>query len=131
MRRRPPGHDGKRGGGRMKIDLTLPEPPSSNRYYRTFHNRVVRSAEANKYRADVWAIVRREKLELAFPEATIRVEMRWYRSRKSGDLDNRAKVALDALNGLIWTDDKQIVELHLYRYEAPREGRLEMTVEAI
>lgn len=115
----------------MKIDLTLPEPPSSNRYYRTFHNRVVRSAEANKYRADVWAIVRREKLELAFPEATIRVEMRWYRSRKSGDLDNRAKVALDALNGLIWTDDKQIVELHLYRYEAPREGRLEMTVEAI
>jgi Holliday junction resolvase RusA-like endonuclease len=32
-----------------------------------------------------------------------------------GDLDNLAKAILDAGNGLAWEDDRQIVELHLYR----------------
>ena len=32
-----------------------------------------------------------------------------------GDLDNLAKVILDAGNGIAWDDDRQVVELHLYR----------------
>jgi Holliday junction resolvase RusA-like endonuclease len=46
-------------------------------------------------------------------------------------LDNRAKVALDALNGLLWADDQQIVELHLFRHDRPRDGALLLTVEAL
>lgn len=32
-----------------------------------------------------------------------------------GDLDNLAKVILDAGNGIVWADDRQVVELHVYR----------------
>jgi crossover junction endodeoxyribonuclease RusA len=32
-----------------------------------------------------------------------------------GDLDNYAKTVLDALNGVAWVDDKQIVSLYLIK----------------
>jgi Holliday junction resolvase RusA-like endonuclease len=32
------------------------------------------------------------------------------------DLDNYAKLTLDALNGIIWTDDSQITELRLGKF---------------
>lgn len=44
---------------------------------------------------------------------------------KKPDLDNTAKLILDSFNQLIWHDDAQVVELHLYKYydwthEGPR-----------
>ena len=35
--------------------------------------------------------------------------------RGRADLDNLAKGALDALNGIVYQDDRQVVELHVYR----------------
>jgi len=35
---------------------------------------------------------------------------------KTPDLDNVAKSVLDALNGCCFNDDRQVVELHVYRY---------------
>ena len=32
------------------------------------------------------------------------------------DVDNIAKAVLDALNGVIWVDDKQVVELTVKKY---------------
>ena len=34
----------------------------------------------------------------------------------NGDVDNFAKAALDALNGIAWDDDDQIVELTVFKY---------------
>ena len=34
--------------------------------------------------------------------------------QRQGDADNYAKSVLDALNGLAWADDRQVVELHVY-----------------
>ena len=39
---------------------------------------------------------------------------------KNKDLDNIAKTILDALNGLAYEDDKQIVELHTEKYYTPQ-----------
>lgn len=36
------------------------------------------------------------------------------RTFKRGDIDNLAKLTLDALNGLAYEDDRQVVELHLH-----------------
>ena len=36
------------------------------------------------------------------------------RPQHQGDIDNYAKSALDALNGLAWKDDREIVQLHVY-----------------
>lgn len=88
---------------------------------------MVRSAEARAYIAAVKAVA----IDAGwYANGPVAVTLHWHRSRKSGDLDNRAKVALDALNGMLWADDKQIVELHLFRHEAPRNGKLDLIVES-
>jgi Holliday junction resolvase RusA-like endonuclease len=36
------------------------------------------------------------------------------------DCDNYAKAVLDALNGIVWLDDSQIVALHVYKFYAEK-----------
>ena len=38
------------------------------------------------------------------------------------DIDNVAKIVLDALNGVAWTDDKCVVDLHVAKYYAAAPG---------
>lgn len=117
----------------MRISLTLPEPPSANRYWRVARGRPYLSAEARAYKLEVRALALRGGVRgVPFPKGqAVAVTLLWYRSRRAGDLDNRAKVALDALNGILWADDQQIVELHLFRHDRPRDGALLLTVEAL
>lgn len=115
------------------LRLTLPEPPSSNRYWRHARGRTYLSSEATTYRrtvAEAYAGSDRGTA-VAFPEQAIAVSLTWYRGRRSGDLDNRIKQVLDSLQGIAYTNDAQIVELHAYRQDAPRHGRLEVTVYAL
>ena len=44
------------------------------------------------------------------------------------DLDNAAK-CLDGANGVVWHDDVQIVEWHVYRHVDRKNPRLEVMVE--
>lgn len=39
-------------------------------------------------------------------------------SRKYGDADNHAKAILDALNGIIFEDDSQVVELQVVKHQS-------------
>lgn len=116
---------------KTRLTFVLPEPPSANRYWRVANGRPYLSAEAKGYKQHVAAIAHYEtRGQVAFPSGkTIAVTLTWYRSARRGDLDNRAKVALDALNGIVWDDDAQIVELHLYRKDRPKDGALHLTVE--
>lgn len=43
------------------------------------------------------------------------------------DIDNYAKAVFDALNGIIWEDDSQIVECRLYKYYA-NKPRIEVEI---
>lgn len=52
-----------------------------------------------------------------------------YRARKTGDLDNFQKLLLDALNGIAYNDDRQIVELHAYRCDDKDDPRVEVIIE--
>ena len=47
---------------------------------------------------------------------------------KKPDIDNIAKIVLDALNGVAYKDDKQVVELHCYKRYAV-EPRLMVNVD--
>ena len=46
-------------------------------------------------------------------------DVKYVACMKNKDLDNIAKTILDALNGLAYEDDKQIVELHIEKYYTP------------
>ena len=109
------------------LELTLPYPPSANRYWRHFQGRTVVSQEAKDYRDEVaWLMLAKGAQPYAGP---IRVTLRVYRPRKARDLDNCLKVTLDAMQGGAYLSDAQIVELHALRYEDKHRPRIEVKIE--
>ncbi|THF64336.1 RusA family crossover junction endodeoxyribonuclease [Pseudothauera rhizosphaerae] len=114
--------------------IILPYPISANRYWRVFGGRVVRSAEAVQYRKDagfLFALSRRRPLA-----GPVSVHLALHpRENKDGtasrsrlDLDNCIKVALDALNGVAYLDDKQVVRLSAVIAEPIQRGGLGVIV---
>jgi crossover junction endodeoxyribonuclease RusA len=106
--------------------LTLPWPPALNHYYRYVGPRVLISRTGRDYK---------ERAALAAAVAGVRplagplaVDLYLYRPRKAGDVDAYAKCLLDAMQGHLWGDDKQIVELHLYRRDDKVNPRVEVRV---
>jgi crossover junction endodeoxyribonuclease RusA len=60
----------------------------------------------------------------------VAVLFRWYRVNKAGgDLDNRLKVILDALEGTAYDNDRQICKIDAERFEDPDRPRVEIAVE--
>lgn len=116
------------------MTFTLPEAPSSNRYWRHVGPKVLLSSQARAYRKHVATCVltaladRRITLVAAKAVGPIAVTVHWYRGRRAGDLDNRLKITLDALRGLLFEDDAQIAELHAVRHESRQNPRMEITV---
>lgn len=46
---------------------------------------------------------------------------------RPGDSDNLAKSILDGCNGVVWDDDRQVVELHVYRQRGkPQRAEVEV-----
>lgn len=114
------------------FELTLPYPPSSNRYWRNVQGRMVKSSEARDYETLVMASVI-EQLGY-MPEATslpISFTYKLYRPQKSGDLSNRIKILEDNLQGLLYLNDKQIIELHGFRYDDKHNPRVEVLIESL
>ncbi|WP_256345072.1 RusA family crossover junction endodeoxyribonuclease [Neisseria gonorrhoeae] len=102
------------GRGMRVIRLILPYPVSANRYWRIWRNRAVRSAEAAAYRETVRRIAQGAG---AMPsEGAVAVYVRLIpKANKDGganktviDLDNALKVALDALQGVAYHNDRQV-----------------------
>ena len=111
------------------IRLTLPTPPSANRYWRTYRNRVTVSNEAKTYKTAVGWIARTAIDEPL--QGDLSVTLRIYRKAKRGDLDNYSKVGLDALNGIAYLDDSQITELHAYRFDDKDNPRMEVEITPV
>ena len=65
---------------------------------------------------------------LEIERGPIAVDISVYRPQRRGDLDNVLKALLDSLNGVLWVDDDQVVELHAYRYDDPYNPRVELRI---
>lgn len=113
-------------GVSAKASIALPYPPAANRYWRSVAGRVLVSREAREYKhaAALMALA----AGVRPLDGEVAVSLHIYRPRKSGDLDGRIKVTLDALNGIAWRDDSQVAELHAYRHEDKTHPRAEVTV---
>lgn len=105
----------------------MPYPPSVNAYWRAVGGMVILSREGRAYKKTAgWRALEQRVRPLAGP---LCVSLWAYRPRRVGDLDNVAKAILDALKGVAWADDSQIVELHLYRGDDKARPRVEIEVK--
>lgn len=111
------------------MTIQLPYPPSANRYWRIFRNRAVLSAEATEYKrvAKVTAICCGVKAPSSDDLLSVVVVLHPKQKRDGTasktviDLDNSLKVALDSLQGTVYENDRQIVEIHA-AYGEPKDG---------
>jgi len=110
------------------MNVTLPYPPSINHYWRRVGNKTLISRQGRQYKHDAALSARAAGLTPLTGPVTVTLTV--YRPRRSGDLDNVQKPLLDALNGIAWNDDSQVVELHAYRKEDKLRPRAEVAIEA-
>ena len=108
--------------------LVLPYPPSLNRLYRVNNGRPILSREARAYRLAVQTLLSASGYKPASGPLALSVAA--YRPRKAGDADNLLKALLDSLNGLLWGDDGQLEEIHVYRYDDKARPRVELELWA-
>ena len=101
------------------ITLTLPWPPSVNKYWRTFQGRMIISAEGRSYRKAVadQVLIQRGAKHYA---GKLRVNIEVYRpDNRRRDLDNLLKAVLDGCTHAgVWEDDSNIVDLRIYWAES-------------
>lgn len=116
------------------VNLELPEPPSANRWWRMGrsgpnggHRHMHLSADARAYK-EVVALLTGSALRPIHgariwpvypPKVPLAISILWYRARRAGDLDKRIGVLLDALQGTVYANDAQLVEIHAARAEDP------------
>lgn len=82
--------------------------------------------EARAYRHQAGWEAKRQGVQVQ--NGPLAVSLNVYRPMRRGDLDNTAKVLFDALNGIAWVDDGQVVEMHLFRFDDKDRPRVEVTV---
>lgn len=105
---------------------TLPYPPSLNRYYGHWRNRVVLKKEGREYRDEV-----KRRCVTDPVDSPLILTARIFRPRKSGDIDNIFKCLLDSMQGVLYKNDSQIVELHAYRGDDKDNPRVEVSIECL
>lgn len=111
----------------------LPMPPSANRYWRTIVVKgraiVLVSEDAKNYKEAVSQLASR--LGMPLLKGHVSIVLQVCRAQKSGDLDNRIKVTLDALKGIAFEDDEQVVHIDARRFESPKDPYIVISVNAI
>lgn len=112
-----------------EVKLILPYPPSVNHLYANFRGRRIISAKGRKFKADIALLARRQGAVVL--SGDLSVTFRVFRPRKSGDLDNRLKISQDALKGICFADDKQIIEIHAFRFDDKTNPRIEIDLKEI
>lgn len=102
----------------MKITLTG-EPKSMGTIYK-YHCRFgfpsgYMSASGKSVKEQYqWEVKSQYKGELLTGD--VKLEIKYYLgNKKKRDLDNLNKLVLDSMTGIVYEDDSQIVELHLYK----------------
>lgn len=109
----------------------FPLAPSANKYWRMAGGRVVVSSEAANYKITFKMLARCSTPRPVVLTGPVAVTIDVYRERKSGDLDNRIKICLDAMEGVFFENDSQVRELHAYLHEDRHDPRVEVTVTSL
>lgn len=122
--------------------LVLAVPPTANTYWRSrviwsrkLKRQVVqryKTQEADNYQRAVFIRAYAAGWRPIKAPREVVLSLTWYRgSRGDGDLDNRLKVVIDALQGAAYDNDSQVRKIIAERFEDPDRPRLEVSVEEV
>lgn len=111
-----------------KIKVTVPyTPPSVNSYWRrTKHGGVRVSEKGREFKQNVadyvfWECDIPETPVFKSDKIKINLTLNFKEKRKR-DIDNYCKGIFDALTGILWEDDSQIISLHIDRNIGTKEA---------
>jgi crossover junction endodeoxyribonuclease RusA len=108
------------------LTLVLPLPPSANRYWRSVNGRMLVSAQGRAY-VETVAMLCAALWKRAPLAGKVGLEVHVHMDLR-GDLDNRTKVLLDALQGSLYLNDSQVWDLRSVRQLDRERPRVEVTV---
>lgn len=109
----------------QSIKFELPLPPSTNRLWRSYGKRVVKSAEYNKYQSRAIPVIRKAiSKRWVETDKPLAVTISFMKSdKRKFDIDNRFKALFDTLEkAKVFIDDNQIVELHATKSSGCKES---------
>lgn len=119
----------------MVIDL--PYPVSLNRNLRNVKGNVLVSKEAKQYKSDVGWLAKAAGCKVMTGDISVSVNFH-PKTNKDGsasktrlDIDNVIKTVFDAMNGVCWVDDKQVVRLFIEIGKPILNGGLTVVVDEI
>lgn len=111
------------------------KPQSTNHCYKSSCSRgypsVYMTEKASALKADYqWQV--RAQYKGALIKGRLAVVYRvFFPTKRFADWDNVHKISQDALNGIVWEDDSQIDEAHVYRRYDPMDPRIEIEVNVL
>lgn len=117
----------------MSYYLTFDLPTSTNKLYSRTRRGVRLSDEAKVYKEyaaltamNIW----RQKYDMSEPlKGSLSITYRFYGSK--ADWDNLCKALGDSMNKIIWDDDVQIIEAHIYMFRKDKNRRVEVSVSEL
>lgn len=114
----------------QEVHLTTPIPPSVNHMYAT--GRAGQRFKSDAYRAfeTVVRLSAQSVVDSLFTKRLV-LTLLVYGLRDNADLDNVIKPLQDALQGVVYVNDKQIHELHVFRCKDEGEARIEVEVREV
>ena len=119
------------------ISLTLPTPPGANRLWRSYQGRTVKSPLARAWQAQAALLAKANGIQQAHGAVALAIVLH-PRQTKSGqaskvrlDVDAPIKATLDALQGVAYADDKQVIRVSSeIGYPLP-DGGITVTVQQL
>lgn len=116
----------------MTINFTVPGIPISYKRV-TQGNHPHNPAKYREYRKAVALIARSVMRGREYTEKPVSVTVWVYHpikaaSKQSGDIDNHLKSILDALNGIVFKDDGQVIQATIYKVKDKAAPRVEVNV---
>ena len=106
----------------MKYGLLIRERPLSKQRPRFGNGHTYTPSKTKEYEERVGYEWKKKYKDCLTGAVSVTMKFFFHEPKKAGvyktsrpDIDNLAKAILDGLNGIAFTDDSQVVELHLYK----------------
>lgn len=110
----------------VRLTLIGP-PPLINRSYKSGNGRFYKDSEQSA-RQDSYGLQARSQYREKPLNGPLSVVYEFYYSRSNTDWESGVKGTQDALNGIVWKDDVQIIEAVVRKHSDPKNPRVDVIV---